>query len=240
MRQITLTFLGEPRSKAAAHASETTWTMTLPLVVLAVFAVGAGWAGIPATFPLLGGVIPNWFEEFVIGVGFPQGHAAAAHASLIPLLTSLVVSLGGLYLGWTTYRGIKAGAPDPLKRPLGGVYTLLKNKYYVDEIYDVAFVRPARWLADTFTSLWMDRTVIDGFLHAIARAALWLGNVFRNFFDVPVVNGAGDGTGWLVRSFGFALKVVQTGRVQQYLVTALLVMAAVAAIVVTRFLVQVP
>ncbi len=50
MRQITLTFFGEPRTKAAEHASETTWTMTLPLVVLAVFAVGVGWVGMPAWF----------------------------------------------------------------------------------------------------------------------------------------------------------------------------------------------
>ena len=41
MRQITLTFLGEPRTKAAEHARETPWTMTLPLVVLAIFAIGA-------------------------------------------------------------------------------------------------------------------------------------------------------------------------------------------------------
>ncbi len=54
MRQITLTFLGEPRTKAAEHASETPWTMTVPLIVLAVFAVGYGWAGIPEDFPLSG------------------------------------------------------------------------------------------------------------------------------------------------------------------------------------------
>ncbi|RPJ02122.1 MAG: NADH-quinone oxidoreductase subunit L, partial [Chloroflexi bacterium] len=58
MRQITLTFLGEPRSDAAEHARETPWSMALPLVVLAVFAVAAGWSGIPAAFPGLGGLIP--------------------------------------------------------------------------------------------------------------------------------------------------------------------------------------
>ena len=38
--------------------------MTVPLVVLAVFAVGAGWSGIPENFPGLGGILPNWFEKF--------------------------------------------------------------------------------------------------------------------------------------------------------------------------------
>ncbi len=67
MRQITLTFLGEPRTEAAKHAQETPWTMTLPLVVLAVFAVSAGWVGIPEHFPVIGGLLPNWFHEFVGG-----------------------------------------------------------------------------------------------------------------------------------------------------------------------------
>ena len=57
MRQITLTFLGEPRTAAAAHAQETVWTMTFPLIVLAVFALGFGWVGIPEQFPVLGGLV---------------------------------------------------------------------------------------------------------------------------------------------------------------------------------------
>src|SRR5512136_2561276 len=65
MRQITLTFLGEPRTDSAHHAQETTWTMTLPLVILAVFAISIGWVGIPEHFPGLGGLLPNWFHGFV-------------------------------------------------------------------------------------------------------------------------------------------------------------------------------
>ena len=65
MRQITLTFLGKPRTHAAEHAHESKWTMTLPLVVLAVLSVIAGWVGIPEDFPALGGTIPNFMHEFV-------------------------------------------------------------------------------------------------------------------------------------------------------------------------------
>ena len=60
MRQITLTFLGEPRTKAARHASETVWTMTIPLIMLAVFAVGYGWVGIPEIYR-------HWVEFYRIG-----------------------------------------------------------------------------------------------------------------------------------------------------------------------------
>ena len=102
MRQITLTFLGKPRTKAAEHASETPWTMTAPLVVLAVFAVGFGWVGIPEHFPLLGGLLPNWFHEFVGSTlsETPEG----VPFNLVPLATSLFVALGGLLLGWLVYR----------------------------------------------------------------------------------------------------------------------------------------
>jgi NADH-quinone oxidoreductase subunit L len=65
MRQITLTFLGEPRTDAARNAQETGWTMTVPLIILAFFAVTAGWVGIPEYFPLIGGLLPSWFNHFV-------------------------------------------------------------------------------------------------------------------------------------------------------------------------------
>ncbi len=64
-RQITLTFLGEPRSNAAIHAHEPGLVMTLPLVALAIFAIGAGWLGIPAGFPVLGGHESGWFLTFL-------------------------------------------------------------------------------------------------------------------------------------------------------------------------------
>ena len=221
MRQITLTFLGEPRTQSAEHAQETKWTMTAPLVVLAVFAVAAGWAGISEEFPLIGGMLPNWMHEFV-GQTLAEAPEAAAF-SWVPLLTSLLVSLGGLYLGWLVYRGVRAGAADPLKKPLGPVYLVLRNKYYFDELYNFLFVRPAWWLAATFTSLWMDRLVIDGILHAVARATASVGNFLRNYIDKPVVNGAGDLVGETVKWFGRNFRFVQTGRVQQYMVMALVI-----------------
>jgi NADH-quinone oxidoreductase subunit L len=229
MRQISLTFLGKPRTPAAEHASESKWTMTLPLAVLAFFAVAAGWVGIPEKFPLLGGLFPNWFGTFV-GTMLPG--EVVEHSSLVPLLTSLVVALGGLYLGWAVYNDSPAGAADPVHKWLGGFYTVLKRKYYFDEIYQFIFIRPSLWVAETFTAVWVDRTIIDGFLHAVARATLWLGGAFRLYFDIPVVNGAGDLTGKGVRGFGFLLKKGQTGRVQQYLITSLLVVLLVSAVVV--------
>lgn len=226
MRQITLTFLGKPRTRAAEHATENKWTMTLPLVVLAVFAAVIGWIGIEGNFPVLGGLVPDVMVEFVGSMLGEAEHEAAFNA--VPLLTSVAVALGGLLAGWWVYRRQAAGEPDLLERPLGWVHRVLKNKYYFDEIYQFLFIRPSRWISDTFSAVWVDQKVIDGSLHGIARLGVWLGKNFRNRFDVPVVNGAGDAVGKATRDLGGAMKRVQTGKVQQYMLIGLSVISVAA------------
>jgi NADH-quinone oxidoreductase subunit L len=216
MRQITLTFLGKARSDGADHAHESTWTMTLPLVVLSVFAIAAGWFGIGEDFPILGGILPNWFHEFTGGSLLEHPAATAFHP--IPLLTSLVVALGGLFLGWFVYRNVKAGQQDPVEKLLGPVHKLLRNKYYFDELYDLIFIRPAYWFAETFVSAWVDRGVIDGILHAVGRASLKLGSFLRNAIDLPIINGFADLLSEVVKRIGYAIRIIQSGRVQGYLI----------------------
>jgi NADH-quinone oxidoreductase subunit L len=193
--------------------------MTLPLILLAIFAVAVGWAGISGEFPIIGGILPNVVHEF-IGSTLAELPELLPF-SIVPLLVSLVVALGGLTLGWLVYRNQKAGAEDPLQKALGPVHKILKNKYYVDEFYNLVFVRPAYWISDTFTNQILDRGIIDGILHFIARVASSVGGILRNYFDKPVVNGFGDFVGEGVKKIGRGLKVIQTGRVQQYLLMAL-------------------
>jgi NADH-quinone oxidoreductase subunit L len=192
--------------------------MTLPLIILAFFSITVGWEAFQSNFHF-SGIIPNWFHEFVSSTlaEIPE----AIPFNFVPLLTSLVVALGGLTLGWIVYRNYEAGAPDPLQKPLGAFYKLIKNKYYFDEIYDKLFVQPAFWISHTFTYLWVDRGLIDGILHGLARIAFRLGSIFRNYFDAPIVNGFGDVVGEGVKSLGRRFRVIQTGRVQQYMVIAL-------------------
>jgi NADH-quinone oxidoreductase subunit L len=214
MRQITLTFLGEPRTKEAEHAQETPWTMTFPLMVLAFFAVTYGWVGIPEHFPVLGGLVPNWFHDFV-------GHTLAevpeaVEFSWVPLLTSLVVALGGLFFGWLVYRNVNSVAEDKLQIPV------LKNKWYFDEAYDFLFVKPTYWFAETFVYTWMDKGVIDGILHAFGTATAFLGTSIRQYIDKLIINEfMGDGTARLAQWFGARLQPLQTGRIQQYMLASL-------------------
>ncbi|OGO24962.1 MAG: hypothetical protein A2W33_01440 [Chloroflexi bacterium RBG_16_52_11] len=228
MRQITLTFLGAPRSEPAHHAVESKWTMTLPLVVLAFFSITAGWSGIEHDFPLIGGILPNWMHDFV-GATL-QEHPELLEFSLIPLFVSLVVSLGGLSLGWLTYRKVKVGDADPLMKPLGPVYTLLKNKYYFDELYDWAFVRPSIWFAETFVYLWVDKKVIDGILHWIAYITSVIGHFLRTYIDKLIVNGFGALVGEGTKRTGRSIRIIQTGRVQQYMISALVTIVVISAV----------
>jgi NADH-quinone oxidoreductase subunit L len=233
MRQISLTFLGQPRTQSAEHAGESDpifRPMLFALIILAFFAITAGWVGIPNDFLGLNLGQINWFHEFVGGTLLER--PAEEVFVIWPLLTSLVVALGGLLLGWWVYRDVRAGAEDPLKAPLGPIHTLLQNKYYFDEMYAFAFVRPAIWLSETFASAWVDKGVIDGTLHLIAGIAMPVGNAFRNYFDVPVVNGSGDLVGEIVKRFGHAFRVVQTGNVQFYLLTTLVIAFVLGAMVV--------
>jgi NADH-quinone oxidoreductase subunit L len=222
MRQITLTFLGEPRTPEAEHAQETPWTMTVPLIILSIFAIGYGWVGIPEHFPVLGGLVPNWLHEFVGGT--LAEHPEAVEFNAIPLLTSLVVALGGLYAGWVTYRNVISSAHDRFQIPL------LKNKYYFDEFYDRAFVKPAYWFAENVVYKFMDQGVIDGVLHVFGPLTDRFGSFIRNYFDLPVINRFfGDGSAEVTYRAGDRLRVVQTGRIQQYLMLALVVFIAIGA-----------
>lgn len=223
MRQITLTFLGEPRSRAAEHARETPWTMTMPLLLLAFFAVTAGWVGIPEHFPLIGGLLPNWFHHFVSAPSVETPETTSFQ--WVPLLVSLGVSLGGLGLGWLVYRNVKTAAQDRLQ--IG----VLRKAWYFDELYRLLFVRPAAWLAERVVYLWLDRAILDGILHGIGRFSLTLGHVFRNYVDAPIINGLiGDGTGATVKASGSGLRRIQSGQVQSYLVASLGFLFAVLAL----------
>ena len=114
-------------------------------------------------------------------------------------------------------------AEDRLQIPL------LKNKYYFDEIYAFLFVKPAAWISEKFTSLYMDQVVIDGVLHSLARFSLFLGHAFRNYFDKPVINEfVGDGTGKAIKASGSGLRKIQAGRVQYYMVVSIVVLVIFA------------
>ena len=230
-RQITLVFLGKPRTASAENAGENKPVMTLPLVVLGFFAIAAGWIGIPHNFPIIGKLSTGWLQEFLGSM--LQFEAEVEGHSSIPLMTSLVVSLGGLLIGWLLYRSVKkADQPDPLQWGLGPVFGLLRNKYWIDEFYQLVFIKPALWFAENVSYLFLDKKLIDGVIHAIGKAGLWFGSVLRNAFDLPVINGAGDGLAKGTKTSGRLFNRLQNGKIQHYMGLAVLFLVITGIIVI--------
>ncbi len=245
-RQLALTFAGKPRTPLAEHAHESNKFMTVPLMVLAFFAIVAGWVGIPDHFlgQDLGEI--NVFHHFVITTikepmielykeGLtPVNVKEEITWSWIPLATSLVVALGGIGAGVLVYgrNPLKKEQPDPLIRPLGPLHTFLNHKWYWDELYHVIFYRPTAWFAETFVYAWADQGLIDGTLHLTARTIYAVGRYCKQFEEVVISGGVDkikDAFFWLSRES----RLLQSGKIQEYVLYSGLL--AVALVIMMLF-----
>jgi NADH:ubiquinone oxidoreductase subunit 5 (subunit L)/multisubunit Na+/H+ antiporter MnhA subunit len=121
---------------------------------------------------------------------------------------------------------------DPLERPLGPVYTLLKNKYYFDELYAAAIIRPTIGLARLCARF--DSVVIDAIVNAVGRFGRWLASWLRRAIDNPVVDGAVNGIGWITDRSGEFMRATQTGNVQNYLLVAAVTIVLLLALFLVR------
>lgn len=239
MRQISLVFGGEARTEEAKHANLgqglISATMTLPLIILAVFALLAGFVGVPTDFPILGPIFSPQYNPFhhLIIEALPPSSATAAYAALpdyhpkappfnvVPVAASFLAALGGLWLGWRIYwrKPLKAGQADPMTAALGDVHPILKNRYYLDDLYVWLFVRPSQWLGRQVI-IFLDRGLIDAILHIIARIFAWLGDLVK-VLNLWLIDGVGDGIPIAIFNLGGWLRRMQTGRIQQYMLLAL-------------------
>jgi NADH-quinone oxidoreductase subunit L len=212
-RQVFLTFAGKPRTEAARHAPESVGSMTWPLMILAFFATVLGLFGTP------------WANQFYELIGHDaelMGHSMATHGEFSPLIAgiSLVVALGGWFVAWLIYGRQPLTMPvDPLEKPLGPVYTLLKNKYYFDELYQKFIINPTIGLAK-FCYEFDDMIVIDPIVDSVGRFGRWLSDFLRRAVDNPIVDGAVNGVGWVTDRTGEFMRETQTGNVQNYLLVA--------------------
>ncbi len=162
-RQFFMIFWGEPRTEAAEHASESPALMTIPLVILSLFALGAG---VAFGYPIEDGIIHHWLHSVI-----DAGHGGAEHASggistTVALLISSVVSILGIGLAYLMY-GSRSMSPDGIANATGGLYRGSLNKWYIDEIYGATFIRFYNWLAKA-SALFFDKLLIDGAVNGLA------------------------------------------------------------------------
>ncbi|HXO20344.1 MAG TPA: NADH-quinone oxidoreductase subunit L [Thermoanaerobaculia bacterium] len=184
-RAVYLTFGGEFRGseKQRHHLHESPPSMTVPLVVLALGTVGAGWVGIPAALSF--GRRLDLFGRFLDPViARIAGHPRTAGEMGIGLerglmFLAILVAAGGILLARRLYtRGDGVAADDALARRQPRLHDLLAHKYYVDELYDRAIVRPLAALS-TFCWKVVDNVFVDGSITAGSYVTSLVGDVGR-------------------------------------------------------------
>jgi NADH-quinone oxidoreductase subunit L len=218
-RLYILVFRGRERfdDETRHHLHESPRSMTVPLAVLAALSFAGGWVGIPRA---ISPGLPNFLERFLEPVLGSHATAGAAHAAVhggtgleIALMgLSMAIALLGGFLGWVCYE-VRPEIPAQIAASASGLYRAIANKYWVDELYDRAVLRP--YYALCRAAAWFDRWAVDGAVNAAAY--LTLGSSYTSVgFDTYVVDGLVNLAGYTVRGAAWVLRKAQTGIVQSY------------------------
>jgi NADH-quinone oxidoreductase subunit L len=179
-RLIFLTFRGKPRyDEQKVHVHESPNSMLVPLVILAVLSIVGGWFAAPAML----GTGPDYFAKFLqpVFVGIQTAGTELEAHSLELTLASVAVgtALVGLFVAFWLYLK-QPGKADALAKSMKGVYTILLNKYYVDELYAAAVVKPLLWISTNVLWKTVDVAGIDGAVNGIAESTTAIGNEVRH------------------------------------------------------------
>jgi NADH-quinone oxidoreductase subunit L len=220
-RQVSYVFFGSYRGHG--HAHESPKSMTMPLAILAFFAVTLGLIGTPA-WP--------WFRAFLEGRSAAFDWGGFSEPGLMTLMgTSTIVVLLGLGLGWWLYgnKSPQPEAPDVLEAAAPLLWKWLANRLYIDEFYGMTVIAFYGWWARV--SDWFDRHVWGGIVAAVAWIfSLWA--QLNRFLDANVVDGSFDKGCEELSTGGGLLSRVQSGRVQVYLRLLAIAVIALAAILI--------
>jgi NADH-quinone oxidoreductase subunit L len=190
---------GSHRHDSGSHLHDAPPAMSVALIVLAIGSVAAGWIGVPHA---LGGhnELHAWLQpafaaparagaEAAEAAGEAEGAEAAAASTELTLIgVSTAIAVLGIFIAWRIWVKRRVIA-DRFAETYSGLYRLLLNKYYVDELYDAAVVEPIK---------------------VASTEGLWRG------FDVKVVDGAVNGVAAIVSASASTLRRLQTGSVRTY------------------------
>ena len=228
-RQVALVFFGSYRghqeesahghsahdhshSSKSSHSHdphESPAVMTVPLVILAGFAIVLGFVGTPA-WP--------WFDGYLTGEEFKFDFSKLTEPGTLGLMVaSAGIVFTGLGLGWFLYgkrQRKTVDEKDVLEAAQPFIFKLLENKYYVDEFYDATVIRFnafAAWLCD-----FADKWIFGGAVLVVSYVTLGLAWLYR-LMDEYFVNLGFDAGCESLRGSGSGLSKLHTGRVQTYL-----------------------
>src|SRR5271169_591884 len=237
-RLMFLTFHGHARMshEVEHHIHESPKSMTVPLIVLALCSICAGWLGWPHS---LGG--SDHFAKYLEPVFAGEAHVFTAegeraqlaagqkeeeHTSPIEyglMFLSVGAAISGWGMAWRAYRNADKGYPEPIAAAAPPLYNVLYNKYYVDEGYDYAFTG-RRKAGDVRlgvmglgeASSWFDSHVIDGIVNGAGWATRAFGTL-SSWWDKWIIDGLlVNGPAILSRMLSYPVRLLEWGLVQWY------------------------
>ena len=218
-RLMNMTFYGNSRvtPEVEAHIHESPATMTIPLSLLALGSVLAGWIGTPKLWGMSGWFrgFEQWLEPAFASAAIEAAHEGAHDASTEWILmgVSVAFALIGISVARYFYHR-RPEIPDKLEAAAAPMHRILLNKWYVDELYDFLFVNGLAKGGGTVLGAF-DRNVVDG----AVNGAGWLtrlSSIVSIWWDTWIVDGTVRLTSLLVKLSSYPVRVVQTGRVQAY------------------------
>src|ERR1022692_1716380 len=237
-RLMYLTFYGRPRMshEVEHHIHESPASMTVPLVVLAICAFGAGFLGWPHS---LGG--SDHFAKFLEPVFAGEAQTLSAEGKAAQLAAAekeeqhntstewllMALSLAAAGIGWTmawrSYRNADRDYVEPIAAAAPQVYDTLLNKYYVDEGY--AYVFTGRRKAGEVrlgvmglgeASTWFDSNIVDGAVNAAGSITRSTATI-SSWWDKWIIDGIGvNGPAILARMLSYPARLFEWGLVQWY------------------------
>ena len=247
-RLIFMTFYGDPSDERVAHAHESPWTMTVPLIVLSSLSLwffyslnpfGEGWFHALVEEPVQvaqadvhHATIPEILPETEgVALAATGEHHNPAHQAHYPAMAlSILLAGSGIFLAYKRYFGRQKEmmAHEAKLLETSWLFRALHNKWYFDEMYEASFIRGTLVIRSALS--WFDTWIIDGIVNLSAyftRALAWLQGLFDRFVVDGLVNLVAD----TIIEAGGQLRRVQTGRIQTYVI---LLLAGIIVLMVAR------
>jgi NADH-quinone oxidoreductase subunit L len=219
-RLMNMTFYGKSRVKpeVEAHIHESPKSMTVPLTLLAMGSVLAGWLGTPKLWnlPEAFRTFETWLEPVFASGAHEVAHEAAGHdTSMEWLLMALSVGIAVIAIGIARYLyHMRPEIPESIERSFKPLHGVLYNKWYVDEVYDFLFINGLGKGGGRLLGAF-DRNVVDGGVNG----AGWLtrfSSLVSIWWDTWIVDGLVRFTSFFVKMLSYPVCILQTGRVQAY------------------------
>ncbi len=218
-RLLFMTFFGESRvdEHVAHHVHESPWTMTVPLSILAVGAVLAGYVGLPPPMAHAVHMAPEKIADFlspaIYAGATPAHHEASATLEWLLMGLSVAAMLVGLHIARTFYLK-RPELPVRLAARISRAYRLVLNKYYVDELYDALFVNRTKDIGTGLARF--DNAVIDDFfVNGTSRNTVRTSNA-SIAFDQGIIDWLVNAVGWILQWWSRLNRRVQSGMMPDY------------------------